>query len=375
MPAVLRLEDAAKRALSDPEFQAALDSELATWVGRPTPLTHAARLGEQWGAEVWLKREDLTHTGAHKINNAIGQALLAKHLGAKRVVAETGAGQHGVATAAACARLGMPCVVYMGEVDVSRQAPNVQRMLRLGAEVIEVRSGDRTLRAAIDEALRDWVSDPVETFYLLGSAVGPHPYPWLVRELQSVIGREARAQLLEHARTLPDLAVACVGGGSNAIGLFHPFLADPAVRLLGIEAGGTGAEIGSNAATVVHGRLGVLHGSRSLLLQDEHGQVQETHSISAGLDYPGVGPEHSFLHDIGRVSYESIDDEQALEALDECSRLEGILPALESAHALAGAQRAAAEQAGAVILVGLSGRGDKDLAILAGQTATSGEAL
>ena len=375
MPAVLRLEAAAKQALSDPEFQAALDSELATWVGRPTPLTHAARLGERWGAEVWLKREDLTHTGAHKINNAIGQALLAKHLGAKRVVAETGAGQHGVATAAACARLGMPCVVYMGEVDVSRQAPNVQRMLRLGAEVIEVRSGDRTLRAAIDEALRDWVSDPVETFYLLGSAVGPHPYPWLVRELQSVIGREARAQLLEHARTLPDLAVACVGGGSNAIGLFHPFLADPAVRLLGIEAGGTGAEIGSNAATVVHGRLGVLHGSRSLLLQDEHGQVQETHSISAGLDYPGVGPEHSFLHDIGRVSYESIDDEQALEALDECSRLEGILPALESAHALAGAQRAAAEQAGAVILVGLSGRGDKDLAILAGQTATSGEAL
>lgn len=375
MPAVLRLEAAAKQALSDPEFQAALDSELATWVGRPTPLTHAARLGERWGAEVWLKREDLTHTGAHKINNAIGQALLASHLGAKRVVAETGAGQHGVATAAACARLGLPCVVYMGEVDVARQAPNVQRMRRLGAEVIEVRSGDRTLRAAIDEALRDWVSDPDETFYLLGSAVGPHPYPWLVRELQSVIGREARAQMLEHAETLPELAVACVGGGSNAIGLFHPFLADPTVRLLGIEAGGTGAEIGSNAATVMHGRLGVLHGSRSLLLQDEHGQVQETHSISAGLDYPGVGPEHSFLHDIGRVSYESIDDEQALEALDECSRLEGILPALESAHALAGARRAAAEQTGTVILIGLSGRGDKDLAILAGQTAASGEAL
>jgi tryptophan synthase beta chain len=375
MPAVLRLEAAAKQALSDPEFQAALDSELATWVGRPTPLTHAARLGERWGAEVWLKREDLTHTGAHKINNAIGQALLASHLGAKRVVAETGAGQHGVATAAACARLGLPCVVYMGEVDVARQAPNVQRMRRLGAEVIEVRSGDRTLRAAIDEALRDWVSDPDETFYLLGSAVGPHPYPWLVRELQSVIGREARAQMLEHAETLPELAVACVGGGSNAIGLFHPFLADPTVRLLGIEAGGTGAEIGSNAATVMHGRLGVLHGSRSLLLQDEHGQVQETHSISAGLDYPGVGPEHSFLHDIGRVSYESIDDEQALEALEECSRLEGILPALESAHALAGARRAAAEQTGTVILIGLSGRGDKDLAILAGQTAASGEAL
>ena len=374
MPAVLRLEDEAKRALSDPGFQTELDSELATWVGRPTPLTHAERLGQKWGAEVWLKREDLTHTGAHKINNAVGQALLARHLGAKRVVAETGAGQHGVAAAAACARLGMPCVVYMGEVDVARQAPNVQRMRRLGAQVIEVRSGDRTLRAAIDEALRDWVSDPGETFYLLGSAVGPHPYPWLVRELQSVIGREARAQMLERAGTLPDLAVACVGGGSNAIGLFHPFLADRAVQLLGIEAGGTGAEIGDNAATILHGRLGVLHGSRSLLLQDEHGQVQETHSISAGLDYPGVGPEHSFLHDIGRAKYESIDDEQALEALDECSRLEGILPALESAHALAGARRAAADRPRAVILIGLSGRGDKDLAILAGQSADSGGA-
>jgi len=374
MPAVLRLEQEAKRALGDPAFQAALDGELATWVGRPTPLTRAERLGEQWGAQVWLKREDLTHTGAHKINNAVGQALLAKHLGAKRVVAETGAGQHGVAAAAACARLGMPCVVYMGEVDVARQAPNVQRMKRLGAEVIEVRSGDRTLRAAIDEALRDWVSDPGETFYLLGSAVGPHPYPWLVRELQSVIGREARAQMLEHAGTLPDLAVACVGGGSNAIGLFHPFLADPTVRLLGIEAGGTGAEIGNNAATVTHGRLGVLHGSRSLLLQDEQGQVQETHSISAGLDYPGVGPEHSFLRDIGRVEYESIEDEQALEALDDCSRLEGILPALESAHALAGARRTAAVRPGSVILIGLSGRGDKDLEILAGHSAVAGGA-
>ncbi len=365
MPAVLRLEREAKRALDDPAFQVVMESELATWVGRPTPLTHAARLGENWGAQVWLKREDLTHTGAHKINNALGQALLARHLGAKRVVAETGAGQHGVAAAAACARLGMPCVVYMGEVDVARQAPNVQRMRRLGAEVIEVRSGDRTLRAAIDEALRDWVSDPGDTFYLLGSAVGPHPYPWLVRELQSVIGREARAQMLEQTGALPDLAVACVGGGSNAIGLFHPFLADPTVRLLGIEAGGTGADIGKNAATVMHGRPGVLHGSRSLLLQDEHGQVRETHSISAGLDYPGVGPEHSFLHDTGRVEYESIDDEQALDALDECSRAEGILPALESAHALAGARRRAEDHPGSVILVGLSGRGDKDLAILA----------
>ena len=374
MPAVLRLEEEAKRALADPGFQAALDTELATWVGRPTPLTHAERLGKQWGADVWLKREDLTHTGAHKINNAVGQALLARHLGAKRVVAETGAGQHGVAAAAACARLGMPCVVYMGEVDVARQAPNVQRMRRLGANVIEVRSGDQTLRAAIDEALRDWVSDPGETFYLLGSAVGPHPYPWLVRELQSVIGREARAQMLEHAGTLPDLAVACVGGGSNAIGLFHPFLADPAVQLLGIEAGGTGAEIGNNAATVMHGRLGVLHGSRSLLLQDEHGQVEETHSISAGLDYPGVGPEHAFLNHIGRAKYATIDDEQALEALDECCRLEGILPALESAHALAGARRAAADGPGTVILIGLSGRGDKDLSILAGLQADAGVA-
>ena len=252
MPAVLRLEREAKRALGDPAFQAVLEAELATWVGRPTPLTHAERLGDNWGAQVWLKREDLTHTGAHKINNALGQALLARHLGAKRVVAETGAGQHGVAAAAACARLGMPCVVYMGEVDVARQAPNVQRMRRLGAEVIEVRSGDRTLRAAIDEALRDWVSDPGDTFYLLGSAVGPHPYPWLVRELQSVIGREARAQMLEQTGALPDLAVACVGGGSNAIGLFHPFLADQTVRLLGIEAGGSGADIGENAATVMH---------------------------------------------------------------------------------------------------------------------------
>ena len=370
MPAVLRLELEAKRALGDPAFQAELEAELATWVGRPTPLTHAACLGEKWGVQVWLKREDLTHTGAHKINNAVGQALLARHLGANRVVAETGAGQHGVATAAACARLGLPCVVYMGEVDVARQAPNVQRMRRLGAQVVEVRSGDRTLRAAIDEALRDWVSDPTETFYLLGSAVGPHPYPWLVRELQTVIGREARAQMLEQTGALPDLAVACVGGGSNAIGLFHPFLADSTVRLLGIEAGGHSPDIGANAATVMHGRVGVLHGSRSLLLQDEHGQVRETHSISAGLDYPGVGPEHSFLHDIGRVEYESIDDEQALDSLDECSRAEGIIPALESAHALAGARRRAEQMPGASILIGLSGRGDKDLAILAERAPT-----
>lgn len=372
MPAVLRLESEAKQAFADPVFQAALEAELTGWVGRPTPLTRAERLGRAWGAEVWLKREDLTHTGAHKINNAIGQALLARHLGAERIVAETGAGQHGVAAAAACARLGLPCVVYMGEVDVERQAPNVLRMRKLGADVVEVRSGDRTLRAAIDEALRDWVSDPGGTFYLLGSAVGPHPYPWLVRELQAVIGREARAQILEQAGALPDLAVACVGGGSNAIGLFHPLLADSTVRLLGIEAGGIGGAIGENAATLVHGRLGVLHGSRSLLLQDEHGQVQETHSVSAGLDYPGVGPEHSFLHDIGRVEYESVDDELALDALDECCRLEGILPALESAHALAGARRRARKDQESTILIGLSGRGDKDLPILSQLDRTEG---
>lgn len=365
MPALLRLESESRLALADPRFQETLNHELATWVGRPTPLTRAARLGERWNAELWFKREDLTHTGAHKINNALGQALLAHQLGARRVVAETGAGQHGVAAAAACARIGIPCDVYMGEVDVLRQAPNVQRMRRLGARVIEVRSGDRTLRAAIDDALRDWVSDPAGTFYLLGSAVGPHPYPWIVRELQAVIGREARAQMLEQAGALPDVAVACVGGGSNAIGLFHPFLGDPSVELLGIEAGGDGDGIGHNAATVVHGRPGVLHGSRSLLLQDEHGQVQETHSVSAGLDYPGVGPEHSFLRDTGRVRYGAARDELALEALDECCRLEGILPALETAHALAGARHWAAENPGSRILVGLSGRGDKDLGILA----------
>ncbi|MCL7963595.1 MAG: tryptophan synthase subunit beta [marine benthic group bacterium] len=373
MPSILRLETEARRALADSRFQQQLSDELEDWVGRPTPLTRARRLGESWGAEVWLKREDLTHTGAHKINNALGQALLARHLGMRRVVAETGAGQHGVAAAAACARVGLPCEVYMGAVDVRRQAPNVLRMRRLGARVIEVESGDRTLRAAIDEALRDWVSDPLGTYYLLGSAVGPHPYPWLVRELQAVIGREARAQLQEKSGSLPDLVVACVGGGSNAIGLFHAFLGDPSVTLLGVEAGGLGSEIGNNAATIVHGRPGVLHGSRSLLLQDEHGQIRETHSVSAGLDYPGVGPEHAFLRDIGRVRYTSIGDEEALEALDECSRLEGILPALETAHALAGARREAASSTGRTILIGLSGRGDKDLGILAETESRDGD--
>ena len=313
---------------------------------------------------IWLKREDLAHTGAHKINNAIGQALLAKALGATRIVAETGAGQHGVASAAACARIGLPCVVYMGEVDVARQAPNVDRMRRLGAQVVPVKSGDRTLRAAIDEAIRDWVSDPVGTYYLLGSAVGPHPYPYLVRELQAVIGREARAQMLETGG-LPDAAFACVGGGSNSIGLFHGFLGDRSVALYGVEAGGRGAALGEHAATLWPGKPGVLHGAYSILLYDEHGQIQETHSVSAGLDYPGVGPEHAFLQSIGRVEYLTASDDEALAALGECCAAEGILPAIESSHALAGAKRWAAKNPGGRVLVGLSGRGDKDMPILA----------
>jgi tryptophan synthase beta chain len=364
MPAISRLEARAREALADRAFRRRLDRELREWAGRPTPLTEAPRLGERWSAEVWLKREDLTHTGAHKINNAVGQVLLAESLGARRIVAETGAGQHGVATAAACARRGLPCKVYMGEVDVQRQAPNVQRMKMLGAEVVEVSSGDRTLRAAIDESIRDWVSDPVSTYYLIGSAVGPHPYPWLVRELQCVIGREARAQILQRATGLPDVAVACVGGGSNAIGLFHPFLADAGVDLVGVEAGGVGHTVGDNAATLAHGAPGVLHGSYSMLLQNAAGQVEETHSVSAGLDYPGVGPEHAFLREIGRVRYETVSDDDALAATEECCATEGILPALESAHALAGAKRLATSRPGCRILVGLSGRGDKDLATL-----------
>jgi tryptophan synthase beta chain len=364
IPALERLEEGVREHLQRADFQAALAQELRDWVGRPTALTRASRLSERWGAQVWLKREDLAHTGAHKINNAIGQALLAQRLGAKRIVAETGAGQHGVASAAACARLGLPCTVYMGEIDMERQAPNVGRMRLLGADVVPVRSGDRTLRAAIDEALRDWVADPLNTHYLLGSAVGPHPYPYLVRELQSVIGREARAQMLAQAGTLPDAVIACVGGGSNSIGLFHPFVADRSVEMLGIEAGGRGAALGENAATLAHGRPGVLHGSYSILLQDEDGQVQETHSVSAGLDYPGVGPEHSLLLATGRVRYSTASDEEALAAVKECSECEGILPALESAHALAGAKRWCREHRAGLVLVGLSGRGDKDMSTL-----------
>ena len=364
VPALDRLEQGVRDILPDPAFRSELESELRTWVGRPTPLTRARELSRRWGADVWLKREDLAHTGAHKINNAIGQALLARRLGAKRSVAETGAGQHGVASAAACARLGLPCTVYMGAVDMERQAPNVGRMKLLGAEVVPVTGGDQTLRAAIDEALRDWVSDPNGTYYLLGSAVGPHPYPYLVREFQSVIGVEARAQMLSQAGALPDAVIACVGGGSNAIGLFHPFVADRSVNIVGFEAGGAGTGLGQNAASIAYGRPGVLQGSYSLLLQDEHGQIQETQSISAGLDYPGVGPEHALLAAAGRVSYQAAGDDESLEALAECCACEGILPAIESAHAFAGAKRWARDNPGARILIGLSGRGDKDMPTL-----------
>jgi len=365
VPALTRLEDTSRLLLEDPGFLNMYEEELSSWVGRPTALTLASRLGAAWGGEIWLKREDLAHTGAHKINNAIGQALLAREMGAERVIAETGAGQHGVATAAACARLGLDCTVYMGSVDIERQAPNVERMRLLGARVEPVRSGDATLRAAINEALRDWVTRPETTYYLLGSAVGPHPYPWLVRELQSVIGREARQQMLERAGRLPDVAIACVGGGSNAIGLFHPLLDDP-IELIGVEAGGISPELGHNAATIGLGTPGVLHGSYSYLLQDADGQIQETHSVSAGLDYPGVGPEHSWLAETGRARYESATDDEALSALDELGRSEGILAALESSHALVGARRWLAAHPGTTVLVGLSGRGDKDIDILRG---------
>jgi len=364
VPALERLEQGVRKFLADPEFCAELEAELSQWVGRPTPLTHAHRMSAAWGVTVYLKREDMAHTGAHKINNALGQAILAKRLGAGRVIAETGAGQHGVATAAACARVGIPCIVYMGAVDVERQAPNVDRMHQLGADVVPVDSGDRTLRAAIDEAFRDWVSDPSGSYYLLGSAVGPHPYPYLVRELQSVIGREARRQIIDAAGGLPDAAVACVGGGSNAIGLFPPLLGDREVELIGVEAGGRGEGLGEHSATLARGTPGVLHGSYSELLQDTDGQIQETHSVSAGLDYPGVGPEHSLLKAVGRVQYVSATDVEALDALHECCAKEGILPALESAHALAGARRWARGNAGRTVLIGLSGRGDKDMPTL-----------
>lgn len=364
IPAHERLEAGVKRWLPDPEFQNELYAELSTWVGRPTPLTFANALSARWGARVYLKREDLAHTGAHKINNAIGQALLAKRLGAKRIVAETGAGQHGVASAAACARLGLPCTVYMGAQDIERQAPNVGRMKLMGATVVPVTSGDQTLRAAIDEAMRDWVSDPDGTYYLLGSAVGAHPYPYLVRELQSVIGKEARQQMLAQTERLPDAVFACVGGGSNSVGMFHPFIGDASVRIYGVEAGGRGEGLGDNAATLSFGRPGVLHGSYSMLLQDKHGQIQETHSVSAGLDYPGVGPEHALWMALGRVHYESVTDAESLEALSEAGQHEGILIAIETAHAFYAARRFAQKHPGTTLVICLSGRGDKDMSTL-----------
>ncbi len=363
VPAFERLEQGVKDYLHDPEFQEEYRRELREWVGRPTALTFAKTLSERWGAEVWLKREDLAHTGAHKINNAIGQALLAKRLGAKRVIAETGAGQHGVASAAACARVGLPCTVYMGAVDIERQAPNVDRMRRLGADVVAVESGDKTLRAAIDEALRAWVTDPAGIYYLLGSAVGAHPYPYLVRELHSVIGEESREQMIAQAGSLPDVVFACVGGGSNAIGLFYPMLKDD-VEIIGVEAGGTGDGLGQNAATLATGTPGVLQGCYTVILQNNDGQVQETHSISAGLDYPGVGPEHAFLQATGRVRYVAARDDETLEALEELCEAEGILTALETAHAFVAAKQWAKENPGKRILIGNSGRGDKDMPTL-----------
>ena len=364
VPAFTALEAGVKQYLNDPKFIQEWQGELNNWVGRPTALTFAPRLSASWGAEVWLKREDLAHTGAHKINNAIGQALLAKKLGAKQVIAETGAGQHGVASAAACARVGLPCRVFMGAVDIQRQAPNVDRMRQLGAEVCAVESGDKTLRAAIDEAMRDWVSDPGDIYYIIGSAVGPHPYPYLVREFQSVIGREARKQMLEQANDLPDAVFACVGGGSNAIGLFYPLVNDEGIKLIGVEAGGQGSGLGKNAATLATGVPGVLQGAYTMVLQDSDGQVQETQSVSAGLDYSGVGPEHALLQYIGRVRYESATDEEALEALSELCMTEGILTALETAHAFAAAKKWALKHPGKRILIGNSGRGDKDMVTL-----------
>ncbi len=369
MEILQRLERRAIELLGDPGFQAELEAEQREFIGRPTALTPAPALGERWGAEVYLKREDLCHTGAHKINNGLGQALIARRLGVDRIVAETGAGQHGVATAAAAARVGLPCTVYMGAIDAQRQKPNLDRMRLLGANVVLVEAGDQTLRAAIDEAFRAWVADPDGTYYLLGSVVGPHPYPWMVREFQSVIGNEARAQMTASGIGLPDVAVACVGGGSNAIGLFRGFVGDAEVELLGIEAAGRGGADDPHSATLGLGSPGVLHGAMTPLLQDEHGQVLEPHSLPPGLDYPGVGPEHALLRDLGRARYESATDDEALEALHECSVSEGILPALESSHALAGAKRWAKSHPGARIVVGLSGRGDKDIQLLTGEVS------
>jgi len=360
---VMELEEAYRRYSVDPDFQAELKHLLHTYVGRPTPLSFAGRLTEHLGgAQIYLKREDLTHTGAHKINNALGQVLLAKRMGKTRIIAETGAGQHGVATATASALLGLECQVYMGSVDMARQSLNVRRMRLLGATVVPVESGAKTLKDAVNEAMRDWVTNVRTTFYSLGSALGPHPYPQMVRDFHKVIGEEARAQIMEAAGRLPDELVACVGGGSNAIGLFHPFLADTSVKMTGVEAGGHGIVLGQHAARFAGGALGVLHGALTWLLQNDDGQVQDTHSISAGLDYPAVGPEHALLHETGRAQYTYATDAEALEAFRLLSRLEGIIPALESSHAIAYVlKKAPTLSKDKILLVNLSGRGDKDL--------------
>jgi len=367
MQPLLDLEKAYKKYMSDEEFLAELDDDLKYYVGRPSPLYFAKRWSEEiGGAKIFLKREDLNHTGAHKVNNTVGQALLAKRMGKPRVIAETGAGQHGVATATIAARLGLECCVYMGEDDIKRQSTNVFRMKLLGAQVVPVTSGSRTLKDALNEALRDWVTNVDTTFYIIGTVAGPHPYPVIVRDFQSIIGRETRCQCLEQIGSLPDALVACVGGGSNAIGLFHPFINDSDVAMVGVEAGGEGLASGRHSAPLSAGVPGVLHGNRTYLMQDECGQIESTHSISAGLDYPGVGPEHSWLKDIGRAQYETVNDGEALEAFDRLTTLEGIIPALETSHALAYAEKLATVMGqGKNIVVNLSGRGDKDIQTIA----------
>lgn len=363
MDSLMTLEREYLRLKKDPEFQAQFDYDLAHYVGRPSPLYFAERLTKVvGGAQIWLKREDLNHTGAHKINNTIGQALLASFLGKKRVIAETGAGQHGVATATVCARLGLECHVFMGAEDVQRQSLNVFRMKLLGAQVHPVTSGTRTLKDAMNDAMRDWVTNVDDTFYIIGTVAGPHPYPLLVRDFQAVIGRETREQCLKQAGRLPDALVACVGGGSNAIGMFYPFFTDESVELYGVEAGGLGIETGKHAAPLSAGRPGVLHGNRTYLMEDENGQISSTHSVSAGLDYPGVGPEHSWLKDIGRAHYVSVTDDEALDGFRKLTRIEGIMPALETAHAVAYTMKLAAEMdKDKIVVINVSGRGDKDI--------------
>ena len=363
MPLVLEVERAYRKHRDDPDFKAEFDYYARDYIGRPSPLYFAERLSKELGgARIYFKRDELNHTGAHKINNTLGQILLARHMGKRRIIAETGAGQHGVATATVCALFNLPCVVYMGETDIARQAPNVFRMKLLGAEVIPVTSGTATLKDAMNEALRDWVANVDDTFYIIGTVAGPHPYPQMVRDFQTVIGNEARRQLMERENALPNLLVACIGGGSNAIGLFHPFLDDPSVRIVGVEAAGRGIKSGEHAASLSGGQPGVLHGNRTYLLQNEDGQIQDAHSISAGLDYPGIGPEHAWLFETGRVEYIAVTDDEALDAFQLCCRTEGIIPALEPAHALAHVAKVApAMGADEIILMNLCGRGDKDV--------------